>query len=67
MDIKQKLAYNVTEAALLLGVSRPKLYEMTNMEGFPCIRTGGERTRIIIPAKPLEAWLEKMAEQGATA
>ena len=55
----EKLTYNVEEAATVIGVSRPVMYELTRREGFPAIRVS-ER-RIIIPVEALKRWLDKQA------
>jgi len=36
-----RIAVNATEAAKLLGVSRPTLYALMHREDFPCIRPTG--------------------------
>ena len=53
MDI-QKKTYNVQEAAKVLGISVPKLYQLCQAEGFPAVRLG---TRIVIPIDRLDRWL----------
>ena len=55
----ERLAFNVTEAAACLGVSRPTMYELLRREDFPSFRIG---TRRLIPRDGLAAWVEK---QGA--
>lgn len=58
MDEK-KIAFNVTEAADALGVSRVTMYQYIKREDFPAARIGG---RILIPREKLQAWIEKQAE-----
>jgi len=47
----QKKTYNVPEAAKVIGVSVPTLYQLCKSEGFPAIRLGA---RIVIPIDMLE-------------
>lgn len=49
-----RLAYSVSEAARLIGVSRPTVYAWLNVPGFPWLRVGGV---VRIPARALEEWL----------
>lgn len=55
MNIEKK-TYNVPEAAKVLGVSVPKLYQLCHAEGFPAVRLG---TRIVIPIDKLDQWLNE--------
>jgi len=57
----EKLAYSVHELAELLSIGRNAAYELIKTEGFPAIPIG---RRVIIPAAPLEAWLERQAHEG---
>jgi len=45
----------VDEVGLAMGISRPKAYELTEREGFPCIRVG---RRKVIPVDGFRRWLE---------
>lgn len=56
-----KLAYTVQEAAEMLGISRTKAYELTNVVGFPCFRAGRKK---LIPRAGLEQWIENEAKKG---
>lgn len=56
-----KLGLSVTEAAALLGVSRPTVYELINREDFPSFRIG---TRRVISRAGLERWVEAQAAHG---
>lgn len=58
---KQKLGLTVTEAAALLGVSRPTVYELINRDDFPSFRIG---TRRVISRAGLERWVEAQAAHG---
>lgn len=59
---KERLALSVTEAAALLGVSRPTVYELINREDFPSFRIG---TRRVISRAGLERWVEAQAAKNA--
>ncbi len=58
---KEKLALKPAEAAELINISLPKMYELCKRADFPTIYIG--RT-IIIPKKALEEWLQKQAHPG---
>lgn len=58
---REKLVYSIPEAAEVLGISTTKMYEVVRMEGFPVLELG---RRKVVPIKPLEKWLEKMAGVG---
>ena len=58
----EKIGLSVTEAAALLGVSRPTVYELINRADFPSFRIG---TRRVISRAGLERWVEEQAAQGA--
>ena len=57
----EKLALSVTEAATLLGVSRPTVYELIKREDFPSFRIG---TRRVISRAGLERWVDEQARKG---
>jgi excisionase family DNA binding protein len=52
----QKKTYNVSEAAKVLGVSVPKMYQLCQVKDFPAIRLG---SRIVIPIDRLDIWLRE--------
>lgn len=54
----EKLTITVEEMANVVGVSRPKAYELIHKEGFPAVRIG---RRIVIPIDGLKRWLEEQA------
>lgn len=54
----EKLTITVEEMAEVVGVSRPKAYELIHKEGFPTVRMG---RRIVIPLDSLKRWLEEQA------
>ena len=58
----EKLAMNVKEMAELLGISKPKAYDLTEIKGFPVIRLG---KRKIIPVESFHAWLKENAGKVA--
>ena len=58
----EKIALSVAEAAALLGVSKPTMYDMTHIKGFPAIRFGKRRT-LISRARLIE-WFEKQCMDG---
>lgn len=49
-----KLALSVTEAAQLLGVSRPTVYNLLAREDFPVFSVGNRR---LISAEGLKEWV----------
>lgn len=53
------IAISVTEAAALLGVSRPTLYKLLYREDFPSLRVGG---RVLVSRAGLERWVEQQTE-----
>nr|DAD98925.1 MAG TPA: helix-turn-helix domain protein [Siphoviridae sp. ctOba29] len=50
----------MTQAAQLLGVSRPTLYRLAKMPGFPIIHLGG-CTRILVD--DLRAWARQQTKE----
>jgi excisionase family DNA binding protein len=48
-----ELAYSVSETAAKLGISTDKVYELVAQGKFPCYRTGGKKSRIVIPVGAL--------------
>lgn len=60
----EKIALSVTEAAQLLGVSRPVVYTLTHRADFPVFKAGH---RTLISRVGLEKWVEKQAgKESAT-
>lgn len=55
-----KLAYSITEAAKLLGISRPTLYTLVNKPEFPAFKVGG---RTLISTEGLREWVKAQAEE----
>lgn len=58
----ESIALSVTEAAALLGVSRPTVYHLLNQADFPSFRIGSRR---LISRAGLERWVQEQAERGA--
>ena len=52
----EPLAVGTTEAARLLGVLRPTLYQLLNCADFPSFRVGG---RVLISVSGLQAWIDQ--------
>lgn len=59
---RDSIALSVTEAAALLGVSRPTIYQLLNRADFPSFRIGARR---LISRAGLERWVQEQAERGA--
>ena len=57
----EPLAVSAAEAARLLGVSRPKVYELMNREDFPAFKLGG---RTLVSVDGLRRWVTKQAGGG---
>ena len=60
MSTPAHLAYNLSEAAEAVNVSRPTMAALAKTEGFPAFRVG---PRYLIPVDALNAWLIKQAEE----
>lgn len=60
-DKLEPLAVSAAEAARLLGVSRPTLYQLLNQEGFPSFRVGG---RVLISVAGLQEWIDRQTKEG---
>lgn len=57
----EPMAVSAVEAARLLGVSKPKVYELMGREDFPAFKLGG---RTLISVEGLRAWVKAQAEKG---
>jgi len=55
------LAVGTTEAARLLGISRPTLYKLLNRADFPSFRVG---SRVLISVSGLEAWIDRQTKDN---
>lgn len=54
----EKLAFSISEAARVVGVSRPTMYQWMNKPDFPCLRVGGV---VRIPVRAFEIWINEQA------
>ncbi len=54
----EPLAVSTAEAARLLGVSRPTVYQLINRADFPAFKVGA---RTLISVAGLERWVEAQA------
>lgn len=54
----EKLTVTVEEMAGIIGVSKPKAYELAHSENFPAVRIG---RRIVVPVDELKRWLASQA------
>lgn len=55
MDKLSPLAVSAAEAARLLGISRPTLYQYIGRDDFPSFRVGN---RVLVSVAGLQAWIE---------
>ena len=60
MTTAEPVAVNMTQAAQLLGVSRPTLYRLAKLPGFPVIHLGG-CSRVLVD--DLRAWARQQAQE----
>lgn len=59
VDLREKMAYNAEETAVILGVSRPVVYDLIRSEGFPYFKVG---RRTLISADGLRKWIAARVE-----
>lgn len=57
-DRLEPLAISAPEAARLLGVSKPTIYQYINREGFPSFKLGG---RTLVSVEGLREWVKAQA------
>ena len=57
-DKMEPMAVSAPEAARLLGVSKPKVYELMNRADFPAFKLGG---RTLISVDGLRKWIQEQA------
>nr|WP_243422600.1 helix-turn-helix domain-containing protein [Pseudoflavonifractor phocaeensis] len=55
----QPLAVSPAECARLLGISRPKVYDLINQGGFPSFKLG---SRTLISVDGLREWISSRTE-----
>ena len=60
MDKLEPLAVSAPEAARLLGVSKPTVYQMMNREDFPAFKVGA---RTLISVEVLREWIRKQVNK----
>ena len=60
MDHLEPLAVSAPEAARLLGVSKPTVYQLMNQADFPAFKIG---TRTLISVEGLREWTRKQVSQ----
>lgn len=58
----EKMCYSITEAARVLGISRPTLYALLDQPGFPAFRVGNRR---LVSVEGLRDWVRNQAEVTA--
>ena len=62
MDKLFPLAVSAAEAARLLGISRPTLYQLLNREDFPSFRVGN---RVLVSVAGLQEWIDRQTTEVA--
>lgn len=60
MGRDEKITLSVSEAAAVLGVSRPTVYRLIRQSDFPVFRVG---TRQLISRSGLETWVERQIKK----
>ena len=61
MDGLKPLAVNMAQAARLLGVSRPTVYRLAKLPGFPVVHLGG-CTRVLV--SDLQGWVRQQGRDS---
>ena len=61
MTTAEPVAVNITQAAQMLGVSRPTVYRLAKLPGFPVVHLGG-CTRVLVD--DLREWARQQAREG---
>ena len=56
-----KVALNLSELQVALGIGRSKAFELTRQPGFPAVRIG---RRILIPVDALNEWLAEQVKSN---
>lgn len=62
--VLEPLAISAAEAARLLGVSKPTIYQYIGREDFPSFKLGN---RTLISVEGLRAWVDGQARKEGTA
>lgn len=60
MTTAEPVAVNMTQAAQMLGVSRPTVYRLAKLPGFPVVHLGG-CTRVLVD--DLREWARQQAQE----
>lgn len=60
-ELNNRLTYSPTEAAQVLGVSRPTIYTLIKREDFPAFKVGA---RTLISVLGLQEWVDNQAGNG---
>lgn len=63
--MNDKLVLSVQELASVLGICKPRAYELMNSADFPAIQISPRRK--VVPRDALETWLAQQAAHGAKA
>ena len=58
-DKLEPLAVSAPEVARLLGISKPKVYELMGQEGFPSFKLGG---RTLVSVDGLREWVRNQSK-----
>ena len=58
-DKLEPLAVSTSEAARLLGVSRPTLYQYIGRDDFPSFKLGG---RVLVSVSGLREWIDRQTK-----
>lgn len=58
-DRLEPLTVSPAECARIMGISRPKVYELINQGGFPSFKLG---SRTLISVDGLRAWIAQQVE-----
>ena len=58
-DKLEPLAVSAPEADRLLGISKPKVYELMGQEGFPSFKLGG---RTLVSVDGLREWVRNQSK-----
>ena len=61
-DKLEPLAVSTTEAARLMGISRPTLYQLMGRPDFPSFRVGN---RILVSVAGLQEWIDRQTKEDA--
>lgn len=59
VDKLEPLAVSAAEAARLLGVSRPTLYQYIGRDDFPSFKLGG---RVLVSVAGLQEWIDRQTK-----